>query len=292
MKTLITGVLAFALVSWAHADSGSIDWNGWRLNYSTDSGAVGLAISDVHYKDRQILYRASFPVMRVQYRDDVCGPYADILWSDNYQPIRSYQGSGCNGQEFCTRTFTQGNDRWLELGVNSQIGEYQIYQAYYFHPDGYMDSLVFSRGLQCIVDHNHHAHWLFDFDIDGYSNDQIARNGNDVQPAEFNDQKSNTDYWTISDTQTGLKVEVYPGNDDGTPDAFSQWDVAARRYHREETGNWLWGPRGEIGDLFMDSERLDDTDVVFWYVTHLDHRAIEGHQLWHYSGPRLRVVLP
>lgn len=290
LKTLLLAV--FLMTSFgAQAESGSVSWGGWRFDYTSDSGAAGLMLNNVYYNDRQILYRASFPVMRVQYRNDVCGPYADILWSDTYIPLSAPQ-SGCDGDRLCRRTFTQNGQQWLELGVNSQIGEYQIYQSYFFSPDGFFDALVFSRGLQCVVDHNHHAHWLFDFDIDGYPNDQVLRNTSDLQVAEFNDRRTDSAFWSVQDNETGLRVEISPGRDDGFVDDFSQWDVAARVYKGNETGNWLWGPRGEIGSLFNESENIDGRDIVFWYVTHLEHSALEGEDLWHYSGPRIRVVNP
>ncbi|OED39095.1 hypothetical protein AB833_16260 [Chromatiales bacterium (ex Bugula neritina AB1)] len=280
-------------VSVASAESGQISWEGWRFNYSTDNAATGLTLSGVYYKDQQILYRASFPVMRVEYDNDDCGPYADILWEDTYLPIENNQPvPGCNGRSLCQRSYEQDGQKYLELGINAKLGEYDIYQSYVFNPNGFFDSFVFSRGLQCVVNHSHHAHWLFDFDINGDDNDQVLRNGNSVQTSEFNDRRSDTRFWSVQDARTRTRVEIYPGRDDGNPDAFSQWDVAVRTWKRHETGNWFWGPRGEIGNLFDNSENINQADIVFWYVTHLEHSALEGEELWHYSGPRVQVILP
>jgi len=284
--------LACAISSSAFAASGDIEWRGWEVSY-TNENSVGLELNNVHFKDRKILHRASFPIMRVEYDNDVCGPYGDILWTESFKPIDvSPPHDSCNGDSLCARTYQQGTKEFLELGINSKLGEYEIYQSYIFSPDGYFDSLLFSRGLQCDTDHRHHAHWMFDFDIDGQSNDQILKNSGDLQTSEFNDRTTDTSYWTIRDAQTGLRVELIPGQNDGFTDDFSQWDAVARKWNQAETNVWLWGARGELGNLFNESESIDREDIVFWYISHLDHKALEGNLKWHSSGPRVQVINP
>ncbi len=277
----------------AQADEGEISWRGWEFSYNT-IGAEGLELYDVSFDGYRILGKASFPVMRVEYDNDVCGPYADILWTNAYVPIElSPPYDSCNaGSGLCGRTYTQDGNDYLELGVNVELGEYDIYQSYIFSPDGYMDSFVFSRGLQCEEDHRHHAHWMFDFDIDGSANDQVLKNSGDLQTSEFNDRKVSTDYWTVRDAQTGLRVEVDPGPYDGFTDDFSQWDVAVRKWDQNETSGWRLGARGELGDNYNESENIDRQDIVFWYISHLDHKSLEGPTKWHSSGPRIQVIKP
>jgi len=292
MKKLFLLLVLLGCSSALSAVEGSIDWKGWTLDYSTRN-ATGLELNNVHYKQRKILARASFPVMRVEYDNDVCGPYADILWDNTYVPIELEPPyASCSGRELCARTYTQAGSEYLELGINSRIGEYEIYQTYIFSPLGFFDSFAFSRGLQCASDHRHHAHWVFDFDIDGKANDQVLKNSGNLQTSEFNDQKTATNYWTIRDAETGLLVELIPGSEDGFPDDFSQWDLAVRKWNEGETGLWRLGPRGEIGDHYNNSESIDRQDIVLWYITHLDHQALDGNTKWHSSGPRIRVVNP
>lgn len=284
--TLLSGV------SIAIADQGDIDWQGWTLSYSTD-GAEGLELSDVYFQNMKILSKASFPVMRVEYDNDVCGPYADILWTHAYVPIALEPPyDSCNGSGLCARTYKQDGNDYLELGVNAKLGEYDIYQSYIFSPLGFMDSYVFSRGLQCEEDHRHHAHWMYDFDINGREGDQVLRNSGDLQTSEFNDRKITTDYWTVRDAETGLRIELDPGPTDGFTDNFSQWDVAVRRWNENETRGWRLGATGEIGDHYNNSESIDREDIVFWYISHLDHKSLEGSTKWHSSGPRIQVIQP
>ncbi len=284
LMTLMHGV--------AHAEDGQVNWSDWQFEYQANRIPTGLTLTNVRYKNHQILYQASFPVMRVEYLNDACGPFADILWNGNYLPISTHEAiNACGGSKLCKRTFEKDGEAFLELGVNAKLGEYEIYQSYVFSDRGYVDALVFSRGLQCAEDHTHHAHWRFDFDIDGSASDQVFRNAGFLQTREFNDKRDATAYWSIQDSVTGTRVEITPGADDGFPDAFSQWDVAVRKYNSDESDVWLWGPRGEIGALFLNNENIDREDSVFWYVTHLDHSGFEGESVWHYSGPRIKVIV-
>ena len=276
----------------AFAVEGDISWGGWEFTYSTNS-TVGLELKDVTFQDRKILHKVNFPVMRVDYDNDVCGPYADILWTNAYVPIElSPPYDSCNGDGFCARTYKQDGNDYLEVGVSAELGEYDIYQSYIFSPDGFFDSYVFSRGLQCETDHRHHAHWMYDFDIDGRDNDQVMKNSGNLQTSEFNDRKVSTNYWTIKDAETGMRVELNPGNFDGFTDDFSQWDVAVRKWNSGETDGWFLGARGEIGDNYNNAESIDREDIVFWYVSHLDHKSLEGSTKWHSSGPRVQVFNP
>jgi len=269
-----------------------IDWGGWSFDYSVNDSDSGLVLQNVEFNGKKILYRAGMPVMRVEYDNDACGPYADILTPSVLEP--AYSGApnnACDGQSVCTRTYTQNGQQMLEVGSNWQIGEYQIYQTYYFSDEGYFDARIYSRGLQCEVTHRHHAHWFFDFDIGDENNDRVLRGSQEVRSVEFNDLTSQTGFWTIEDTQTGDQIRLIPSNDDGSPDGFAQWDAAARRYRSGEVGRWRFGARGEIGNRFMSpAENINGQDIVFWYVSHLPHAASEGAGIWHASGPRIQVV--
>lgn len=289
---LILALCIIVAAGTASAEEGIVDWGGWKFSYSTRN-AAGLELSNVTFGDRKILRKVSFPVMRVEYDNDVCGPYADILWTNSYVPIElDPPYDSCNGSGLCARTYTQDGNEYLEVGVNAELGEYDIYQTYIFSPEGFFDSFVFSRGLQCEADHRHHAHWLFDFDIDGNDSDQVLKNSGNLQTSEFNDRKASTSYWTIQDPDSGLRVELNPGTYDGFTDDFSQWDVAVRKRHQGEANGWRLGARGEIGDNYNNSESIDRQDIVLWYISHLDHKALEGSTKWHSSGPRIQVINP
>jgi len=293
MIRLVSAIVAtLTLFGANNSFAADIDWEGWSFDYSTNSNSSGLVLTNVTYNGELILGKASMPVMRVEYENDICGPYADILSSSRLEPANTGAPNDvCDGQSVCRRTFTQDGEKKLEIGSNWQIGEYQIYQTYYFSEDGYIDTRVYSRGLQCVISHAHHAHWMFDFDIGDSANDRILRGDSEVQETEFNDLKSDTAFWTVEDPAVGTKVRLVPGADDGEPDNFSRWDAAGRKFASSEVGRWQLGARGEIGESFnTPAEDINGEDLVFWYVSHLPHTAAEGSSIWHSSGPRIEVL--
>ncbi len=285
-------VIVIALISVASKSvrAADIDWEGWSFDWSVNNQLSGLVLTEVAYHGEKILAKASFPVMRVEYANHVCGPYADVLSTSVLKPAdNGAPESVCDGQSVCTREFTQGTEKFLEVGSNWQIGEYQIYQTYYFSEQGYFDARVYSRGLQCVVDHQHHPHWLFDFDIGGNEHDVIFSDEL-KRGVEFNDLKANSSQWKVKDTVSGTEVLIIPSADDGEPSDFSKWDLAVRAYDPVETGRWQAGAYGEIGELFNDAENINGEDLVVWYVAHLAHSAAEGSEIWHASGPRIQVL--
>lgn len=289
--TLVGTALLSILLMSATARAASVDWEGWTFDYSTSDNASGLVLRDVEFGGNKILDRVSMPVMRVEYLRDICGPYADIMSSSTLKPAREgAPNSVCDGEAQCTRTYTQNGEQMLEVGSNWQIGEYQIYQTYYFSENGYFDSRVYSRGLQCLVDHAHHAHWMFDFDIDDAANDRVVRADGSAPATEWNDLRNGTDGWRIEDKVTGNAVSLIPSDDDGAPNDFASVDLAVRAYKSGETGRWRLGARGEIGDNYRNGESVDGADIVLWYVSHLPHSASEGPAIWHASGPRIQTT--
>jgi len=290
-RNLLLVIPLSLFLSTGAAYAADVDWEGWSFDYSTSDNSSGLVLRNVEFGGKKILDRASMPVMRVEYLQDICGPYADIMSPGALRPAsQGAPDSVCDGQAQCTRTYTQNGEQMLEVGSNWQIGEYQIYQTYYFSENGYFDSRVYSRGLQCLVDHAHHAHWLFDFDIDDAANDRVVRADGSAPSTEFNDLRADSDGWRIEDTVTGSAVRLIPSDDDGAPNDFSNVDVAVRAYNGAETGRWRLGARGEIGDNYRNGESVDGADIVLWYVTHLPHSASEGPAIWHASGPRIEAA--
>jgi len=291
IKTALLSLAIFVLGT-SKVYAADVDWEDWSFDVSTASNSSGLVLKNVKYRGELILGKASMPVMRVEYENDLCGPYADILAPSRLEPANSGAPDDvCKNQAVCRRSFTQNGEKKFEIGSNWQIGEYQIYQAYYFSEKGYIDTRVYSRGMQCVINHSHHAHWMFDFDIADAANDRILRGDSELQETEFNDVRSQTSHWTIEDPTSNTQVRLIPSEDDGEPDNFASWDAAARKFNSAEVGSWQLGARGEIGDNYITpAENINGTDLVMWYVSHLAHLAADGSSVWHSSGPRIEVV--
>lgn len=275
--------------------AGSIDWNGWTLNYEVSGSYDGLSLVDVAYDNMNILHKLSMPVMRVFYDFGVCGPYADRIGDEYLAPI-----SWADDALVVQREFTLGGRTWLELGVRAIIGNYDIYQVYYLSADGMLDSHIFSRGLQCNMDHTHYPYWRMDFDLDG-ANNQILRQtaaGWQVYANEFDvsADAAQDHNWQVRNPNTGATVNLQPGftnfvlpdpsQAEGLNYAFNT--LFGRAYHASEDIGWFYGALSEVP--YNNGENIDNQDIVLWYKGHMAHLASEGSDLWHSTGVRLIVA--
>ena len=292
LSYLLLVLLSFFFIQTSSAQtSGSQNWNGWSFNYQVSGAFDGLSLTNVTYQGVTILNKASFPVMRVFYDNNVCGPYADRL-GGTLTPV-----SWANNAQVVLRQFDQGGRTWLELGIQDTIGNYIIYQAWYLSTDGILDGHLFSKGLQCNIDHIHYPYWRMDFDLDGENNDQIRRNVNgswQTYSSEFNANATaaSNHQWQIRDTVSDYTVDVQFGATGwtGVPGAtepstsFANNQVFGRRYRSSEDTGWTYGASAEVP--FNNGESINGQDIVFWYKGYLPHAASDGPNLWHSTGVR------
>ncbi|HWF61000.1 MAG TPA: hypothetical protein VN666_11925 [Nitrospira sp.] len=166
---LLSGLLSFTGSGLAQT-SGSVAWNGWTFNYEVSGKHDGLSLKAVQFNNFSFIHKLSFPVMRVFYTDNACGPYADRL-GGTLSPI-PWVGNAVVAK----REFTLNGRQWYEIGIRDQIGGYDIYQVYYLSNDGLLDAHIYSKGFQCVVDHFHYPNWRIDFDIQDSGNDLIQQN--------------------------------------------------------------------------------------------------------------------
>ena len=290
---LVALVLA-AVAQVSSAAPVSTVWGSWTFDSDVSGNNDGLSLLNVKYQGRSLIKKLSFPVVRVFYDSNACGPYADRLggtlsqipWAGNATLAR--------------REFTLNGQQWYEIGIRDQIGSYDIYQVYYLGADGTIDAHVYSKGLQCVVNHIHYPNWRIDFDLDGAAGDQILRDagaGYAVLTPEFDlGAASATNHaWRVRDATTGLSVDVLPGFPDfviplaGTTTApetsYSNNTVFGRVYRASEDTGWTYGPNTQVP--FNNGEDLASTDTVLWYEAYLPHSSSDGSALWHSTGVRL-----
>lgn len=287
--------LGCATTALAHA--GHVNWGPWDFDWEVKDGA-GLALRNVKFNNEEILYKASLPVIRVKYDvdggDGGCGPYADRIYWESLQDI-----PWCGGAKVCKQNYSSGGRDWLELGVLANIGEYRIYQVWYLSKDGWINPVVWSKGLQCTINHTHHPYWRLDFDVNGFPSDQLfvyaSNRGNEgwgpgwhKYTNEQQDIKNPpvNQRWFARDNPTGHGVFVIPGANDGTFDSFAPIDIAARLYHSNEDEPWPFNS-GDVG--YNNGEDIQEKDDVLWYISHLHHMASSGPSVWHQAGPWLFV---
>jgi hypothetical protein len=293
------GMLVGTLQLPAHAQSADVNWGPWKFRWEV-AGSSGIGIRDLHFEGRKILHKGNMPVIRVKYDRDGgaggCGPYEDrISWGS------FITDNNCDdGQKICKRQFNFRGREWLEVSGRVFIGSYDIIQIWYFSSDGQMQPRMFSRGLQCNINHQHHSYWMLDFDIDGAAADEAFLhspqfgntgfgNGWFRYTNEFNSNRhvNSPPTWFARDSQTLRGVMISPGSTDTQADSFSTINAGIRRYHSGETDDWQFGARGELG--YLNGENVVNQDNVIWYVGHLNHVASEGANHYHAVGPRMNV---
>ncbi|MFL6247383.1 MAG: hypothetical protein ACJ74H_15235 [Thermoanaerobaculia bacterium] len=290
------GILIFTLMiaGSAMAHSGHTDWKDWSFDWEVYDGA-GLTLRNVRFKNELVIYKIGVPVIRVRYAGDVCGPYADQINWENLLKI-----SNCGDAKVCQKSSTWDDGKqWLEIGILGALGKYRLYYAYYLREDGVIMPHLWSKGLHCDADHDHHVYWRADFDINGASGDQIFEwnnNGPDVgwgagwkkYTNELNTVKNGgtNRQWFARDNSTSHGCWIVPG-DDGSSDGFSTKDAAPRLYRGSEGNEWQFGAWGHLG--FDNNENIEERDDVYWYVAHLHHEAAGGADHWHSVGPSLWI---
>jgi hypothetical protein len=292
------GVLAVALIlggrtasAECYAFSGRVVWNSWRIDWSIESYA-GVVIKNVSFGATNYIWRASLPAVRVNYAG-YCqnAPFVDrIGWSDIVE-------------ENCQKIRVEQYGSYLKIWVLAYIGSYILKQGYYFWNDGYVDPFLESSGLQCVLDHRHHAYWRLDFDVAGSGSDEVGtvEYGSYYNRAtEFNDIKGQSSYykhWTVRDYSANRFVQIEPGYNDWAEPAypsFSSMDFAGRLL-KSPTEHEPWpaqmGP-GDAPDHLLNSnngENIYQKDIVVWYVSHLLHYWVNGPNQAVSVGPWIRL---
>ena len=266
----------------------------WRLADSPDE--EGLVIRNAYFRGRQVFYKASLPILRVQYDGNHCGPYKDPLNYNNAQTT-----SRCPNDKVCVYQYTSNGVSALALESYHRIGSYRLTHRWVFWEDGVIYPRLFSAGLQCPHNHRHHAYWRFDFDIEGAGNDLAL---------EYNDNSPNNGWgigwhvkkteirrvknpptkrsWAILDKGTQRGYHLLPGSNDGTADSFSKYDLWLLRYAGGEDRQGRQGDAWDDGlASYVNGDIIDGSDVVVWYAGHLSHEAHAGGDEWHSTGPTL-----
>ena len=221
---------------------------------SIQPDGTGLALSRVTYKGRLILERAEVPVLNVVYRDDVCGPFRDWLFSEDcFQaegadvpapgsgvriastPPSTQCESGSDAGSFAgVALYDQGEALWLVTEMSA--GWYRYIMEWRLHLDGTIEPIfgfgATSNGCTCFA-HTHHAYWRLEWAIDGAPNEppetaqtgvtvlerlRSGRRDGEGVPAEATFVRAPSgeeDVWTVRNPATGNGYLLRPGARDG-----------------------------------------------------------------------------
>jgi len=301
---------------------GSISWPSdrpvWEFDYwmSVLPDAEGIVLWNVRFKKRLLLYKASLPMIRVDYDNgyksidhlDLSTAYPLVYSPPNSTFVKVKEEFSSERKQRCLTLAS-----FHEGGV---LGAYRINHKWILYEDGVIKPRLFSAGVNGdrAYSHRHHVYWRLDFDIEGFADDVILEHfitgtshdrdeqGFGVGWSQIMDEcagkrikDSQFDvYWAVMDRKTGRGCRIHPGAHDGFADPYSPGDLWAMRYHPEEdTHGRIGSPTGEdrIHDeglpKFMTcqtqphgqriTESLDRQDIVVWYCAHIYHAVDEDH---------------
>jgi hypothetical protein len=296
MLHILILILVFC-ASVSYAQSGHQDWGPWKLDWAIEMNA-GLSLKNVSFNNEKVLHRASMPVIRVKYYGD----YNDVAYADKLNWNNMENVGWCGNVKVCIKTYDAFGKSWLEIGIYSEIGKYQLYQAWALSLDGYINSNMFSKGLHHDADHTHHIYYRLDADIGDVGNDQtfVYANyyGNEgwgnhwhkykIEDNDFQEPDVNPEQvYFVRDRSTGHGLWILPRQNDGWADAFSKGHLFYRQYKGLEDREWAFGAWGELE--YDENEDIQEKDVVVWYVPHLFHDRADSGNHWHWAGPTLVV---
>jgi hypothetical protein len=301
-------------------------WSLVAVRPSASSGAwgSGVELRSVYYRGRPVMHQAHVPVLNVRYRNDLCGPFRDLVWEEDM--FRARGRDPARGFRLCSEPaktiLDTGSDFGTFRGVavyvagqevvlvsEIQAGWYRYASEWRLHADG---TLRPRFGFDAVADsctcnaHVHHAYWRFDFTVQTSGNNLIFEHndpplqpGTNVwQPQPFEIKRlrdpAHQRRWRVQHADSGRGYTIIPGANDGTAkgDTYAKGDVWLLRYRRGQIDDSpLADGHTEIQiDKYLNSESIHRQDVVVWYGAHFTHDASHedagaGHG--HIVGPDL-----
>jgi len=277
--------------------AGQTLWKFTVIRPSASSGRWGSAIDlrNIEYQGTHVLSRAHLPILNVQYRYNVCGPYRDWTYSENsFQATGTLITSGIlKADSPPTTILDSGVDRGTFRGVaiytsgpetilvtEVSAGWYRYKSEFRLHEDGSIRPRFGFSAIQnsCTCNtHFHHGYWRFDFDIGGIgaANNVQVFNGSTWNPINTESKQyrnSTNQAWRVINPTTGLGYQVTPGLQDGTADAYGKGDIWVLKYMsgQIDDSNVYTGTSANL-NAFLTGQSTANTDVVLWYGVHYPH---------------------
>jgi len=297
---------------------------------SSGTNGSGVELRYVDYRGKRVLYRAHVPILNVKYDGDICGPYRD--WQNEESMIQAPAGNDvASGFRICpspAKTILEtGVDLGNFLGVGIYVdglevvlksemeaGWYRYISEWRLHADGTIRprfgfTAVDTSTCVCNV-HHHHCYWRLDFDIATAGGNRVREfnklpfQSGKWKTVKFETRRSRAPVfhrkWRVENVASGAGYEILPGANDGVATQSPDWpypkgDLWFVRYRSTEIddGSVAVGPPYEAGiDGFVNSELIENADVVVWYGAHFTHDVSheEPGEFGHIVGPTLKPI--
>lgn len=289
-------------------------WNFVVVRPSASSGreGSGLELKNVYYKDKLILARAHTPILNVQYSGNMCGPYRDWSYAENYfNAVGTDQAPGIRiASKIPTTIFDTGDDYGNFRGVaiyqqedkvilvtEFSAGWYRYASQFELYNDGTIKPVFQFSSVRnsCVCyTHHHHVYWSFDFDLDGTNNSVQVSNGSVFRSvnreAMFTKNVDNR-YWRITSEDGNSIYDLTPGEHDGYVDYFGVADAWVLRYKSNELDDSrVRTSKRAALNRFVTGEDVFNQNIVFWYSGHFLHSHDDFQHAEGEIGPILTPI--
>lgn len=289
-------------------------WRMFATRPAASSGywGSGIDLREISYRGRRVLHRAHIPVLSVDYDENACGPFRDVV---NHESAFAAEGTKVAdgflrvtkipetifetkidlGNFWGVAIFEDGDQ--LVLATELAAAWYRYANEYRFGMDGTIRPIfkfdAVHNSCTCRA-HDHHVYWRFDFDLDGPDNSlHVLANGQwspVAKEAKFTRGPATAQAWRVSNPTRGTAYEIRPGPHDGTANRFGSGDAWVLHYRGGEIDDSRLGKSKDVKlDRFVTGESVQSKDLVFWYGGHVRH-APDGNELPHFAGPVLSPV--
>ncbi len=247
-----------------------------RPSVSSGTRGSGIEIQNVKYKGKSVLKRGHAPILNVKYDQDICGPYRDWQWQEDYfqtpetgnidpapgfrivapgQVATTMLESGNDTGNFRgVAIYTQGTE--AVLVTEMQAGWYRYISEWRFDVNGTIRPR-FGFGAvddSCVCfTHYHNVYWRFDFDVVTSTNRvfEIRRGRKFLRPIlseSIMNKSTQLNRGILIQYSAGDEAyALFPNISDGVVDDFGRNDLWILRYKNIVGGTNL---ENEIDDGF------------------------------------------
>jgi hypothetical protein len=294
---------------------------------SSGTNGSGVELRHVHYRGKQVLYRAHVPILNVEYFEDGinagCGPvYRDWQNSENCfeaegadvipgyrlaaKPAKTIIESGSDAGNFHgVAIYVEGQE--VVLVSEMQAGWYRYVSYWRFHANGTIRprfGFAATDNPCTCAKHHHHVYWRLDFDIKTAGGNVVEEFNDPPLPLkpkwtrhDFEIRRSRNPArkrkWRVRNDKTDQAYVLTPGAHDGQASAFGVGDLWALRYRGTELDDgqgFTTDPalaKAQLDKFLKAAESIVRQDVVLWYAAHFVHDEQHEEGSSHVVGPDL-----
>jgi len=246
----------------------------WELSWSLDPlpRQEGIVIHNARYAGNLVLYKASLPIVRVEYiRFPLIeiGPFKYPLHENNLSgPMEIYE-------RIVEDEDGEPIDEELRIRAWHDVGFHRVLEAWYFYRSGVIKVRFLSQWRFGRT--KFHPYWRFDFDIDAAQNNQFREFNLGAGSSVISEEQARVwapsqigfRNWQVFNRASNRGYHFFrwrgePAND------FSRNDIWHLRYNgiEDQRGN-QGNAHDDMLDYYLTKDPINGNDVVCWYAAHM-----------------------